>query len=101
VARRNEVPISTAQLHICSVMHSGNAAPSWWWLRRFCLFSSRFHDSILLLVISKTAKALRPYDPIADSPDNIKASAYCRTASETSATYYIKANIYEVRTEIQ
>lgn len=90
--KKAKVPISTAELHICSAMRSGNETPSWHCSRSRCWFSSRLHDSIRLLVICRTARAFGPCNPIADSPDSIKASAYCRTASEMSATCLKKAN---------
>nr|GLL43641.1 2-isopropylmalate synthase A [Ipomoea trifida] len=42
--------------------------------------------SILKLTVLTTANALSGYWPIADSPESIKASDLCLTASETSAT---------------
>ena len=49
-------------------------------------FSSLHHFSILTLTLLRTANAFSGYWPMADSPDSIKASALCLTASETSAT---------------
>ena len=80
-------------MQICSAIRSGKDTPSCRWCSALWRFSSRLHSSILLLAIRKTQSAFCPYEPIADSPDSIKASAYCRTASETSATLLHESNI--------
>ena len=91
-SRKLKVPIWPAQLQICSAIRSGNDPPRGgrnFWTR----FTSRLHSSIRVLAICNTVIAFRPYGPIADSPDNIRASAHCRTASETSATFFANENV--------
>nr|GMD65536.1 hypothetical protein GOBAR_AA35961 [Ipomoea batatas] len=80
------LPILAAELQISSDMLSpneeaidGNSIAS-------CCFCSLHCFSILKLTVLNTVNALSGYCPMADSPDSIKASALCLTASETSAT---------------
>lgn len=80
------LPILAAELQISSEILSENEDPmsgssiaSW-------RFSSLHHLSILRLTLLRTANAFSGNWPMADSPESIKASARCLTASETSAT---------------
>lgn len=97
--RKEKVPICAAELQICSAIWSGKDDPNWGRWRELCRFSSRHHSSILLLVILNTERAFCANGPIADSPDNIRASAYCRTASETSATFLHEISLSSRRKE--
>nr|GMD87644.1 hypothetical protein KK1_007951 [Ipomoea batatas] len=58
------------------------------------LVYTKIASTPMLLAADKTSSAFCPYNPIADSPDNISASAYCRTASETSATCHMKQIVH-------
>ena len=80
------IPICAAELQICSEMRLCRAVESSGKRIDSCCLFSRHQCSMRRLTVRSTLRALSGNSPMADSPDNISASARCLTASETSAT---------------